>query len=906
MASYKCISCGNIKESEVACSCSECGYRMFPVPYDRKVVLTEEIQKFIQSLFVKDIKDGQLSYFRKELNKKTENNENEDEYEIILKITDDKRFPDFSKIQKYVCSADKTEKFIERLNSSLDNIEKYISTPYQMEYEVDFRGLENFVLGSDERLQKALAVFNVDSEIRKPAFSATKLDYSEIPDNDLLILAKSLVKSLRELVTKIFKFVKINNIYGTAYSKEIKCEFESNENTDFCTVFSKTRDRVEKTIEKKYQVDIFSDGTDELHKMLKVLWNGINVIMQAPILTKTFRFSYNGESCFKTEFYEKLICDIAYRYSFINDTVLSATYFADKNETELFDLYIKMIELDYKGIFGVNKSKISVPGKHEEQLNKLIGLSGIKESIKKIKAYAINNKGKEALNLHMCFYGNPGTGKTEVARIIAGILHENKILPTDKVVEVDRGDLIGQYVGETPQKTMSKIEEAMGGVLFIDEAYSLVPKDLGFDYGHEAVATLIKAMEDKRGKFCVILAGYKNQMLDMIASNPGFKSRIQFELDFPNYSKEELQDITSLMLRKREYKVTDVAMQKILDITDVKRREPNFANAREIRNILDGVIMCQNLRALGTDDNELGIVDVNKYIEDSKINLPIGVSSKKIMTAEEELDELIGLDSVKRMVRKIKAFAKKNKNTPDFNLHMCFYGNPGTGKTEVARILSSILYDAGVLAEAKLVETDSHGLIGQYVGETAPKTQAKISDAMGGVLFIDEAYGLANTGESSKNYGSEAIEVLLKNMEDNRGKFCVILAGYKNEIKTMISMNPGLASRIQFNLDFPDYTREELGQIAKKFLAKKSYVINESALDLLLNVVEYYRNFDNFANARTVRNILDQVIMNQNLRTEDDESDDRNIIRCDVEDYIADEDIDINNTPIDNKRIGFV
>ena len=211
-----------------------------------------------------------------------------------------------------------------------------------------------------------------------------------------------------------------------------------------------------------------------------------------------------------------------------------------------------------------------------------------------------------------------------------------------------------------------------------------------------------------------------------------------------------------------------------------------------------------------------------------------------------------------------------------------------------------------MLAEAKLVETDSHGLIGQYVGETAPKTQAKISDAMGGVLFIDEAYGLANTGESSKNYGSEAIEVLLKNMEDNRGKFCVILAGYKNEIKTMISMNPGLASRIQFNLDFPDYTREELGQIAKKFLAKKSYVINESALDLLLNVVEYYRNFDNFANARTVRNILDQVIMNQNLRTEDDESDDRNIIRCDVEDYIADEDIDINNMPTDNKRIGFV
>ena len=534
----------------------------------------------------------------------------------------------------------------------------------------------------------------------------------------------------------------------------------------------------------------------------------------------------------------------------------------------------------------------------------MIGLAGIKESIKKIKAYALSNKDSDALNLHMCFYGNPGTGKTEVARIIAGILYENKILPTKKVIEVDRSDLVGEYLGETPQKTMDVIDSAMGGVLFIDEAYSLAPKDVKFDYGHEAVAALIKAMEDRRGKFCVILAGYKNQMLDMISTNPGFKSRIQFQLDFPNYSREEMRSIASLMLTSKKYTANDAAIQKMLDITDVKRREPNFANAREIRNIIDGVIMCQNLRTLGTENTEIGITDVNKYIEDNNINLPLGSVSNKILTAEEELEQLVGLDSVKRMVKKIKAYAKRNKNEADFNLHMCFYGNPGTGKTEVARILSSILYEAGVLAEAKLIETDAHGLIGKVVGETAPKTQGKISDAMGGVLFIDEAYGLTNSA-TNQSYGEEAIEVLLKNMEDHRGKFCTILAGYKKEIKDMLDSNPGFESRIQFTLDFPDYNREELGQIATKFLTKKKYTIDTSALELLLDVAEYYRNRDNFANARTVRNILDQVIMNQNLRTEDDE-DDGTIILSDVEDFIADEDIDLKNSSKGTNKIGFI
>ena len=904
---YKCICCGHERNNDKQCTCPECGYKMYSAPFERKKVLIVDIQNFIKSLMLNQVDDDSFSCYRKKQKQKAKKEDSEIS-DIILKSEDDCRFPGFVKIQHFVCSADRTEKFIERLNDSLEQIENYISSEYQQKYEIDFSGLIETVEESDETISKVLNVFGENFNTEKIIIPEAVLDYSESPDEELLAKAKELINILHELASKIHKFIKHNNIYGTAYSKKFIVKNVTEEHIDYVNVLTKAVDKTQKILDKKYMVDIFSDGTDELYEMLRALWNSIGLIMNAPILEKTYVYTFNDENLCEKDFKDRLIDYVNKRYAVIYNTVLATDFFDAKTEDELFNLYNKMIGCDANGYFGVNKFSLLIPGKNEAKLQKLIGLSSIKESVRKIKAYALNNKDSEALNLHMCFYGNPGTGKTEVARIIAGILYENKILPSDRVVEVDRSGLVSQYFGATTEKTKNVIESAMGGVLFIDEAYALGNNSDNSitDYGREAIDTLVKAMEDYRGKFCVIFAGYKNQMLDMISINPGLRSRIQFELEFPNYSRAELKEIGELMLEKRRYVISETAMQKILDITDIRRREPNFANAREVRNLLDGIIMCQNLRCVGTEDNELGIIDVNKYIEDSDIKLPTEISSSKILTPEEELDNLIGLDSVKRMVKKIKAYAKKNKNEADFNLHMCFYGNPGTGKTEVARIISGILYNAGILSEAKLIETDSHGLIGKFVGETAPKTQSKISDAMGGVLFVDEAYGLVNSvSTSGNNYGDEAIEVLLKNMEDHRGRFCVILAGYKREMNELLNSNPGIQSRIQFTLEFPDYSREELEQIALRFLQKKKYVIEPDALSLLSDVTEYYRNRENFANARTVRNILDQVIMNQNLRTEDTEED-NTIILCDVEDYLSDEGIDITRTPCSTQRIGFV
>ena len=895
MATYKCISCGETKESESSCSCPMCGYRMFEMPYIRKDIILSEIENFISHLQVKQVMREDLIFEEKE--------------------KDDHRFPNYDKILQYVSSQSKTEAFLNNLLETAEQLKRHFTENFSKTYPVSFENLDGIVQQYDEVLCKAAQIIvpEMPIEMRTIQWEKVSLAYTETQNKYLWFSASELIDLIEQLAKKIVKFIKVNNLYGNSHKYHPgKRSGKFTDKTDFKDELEIAIAEAEKVLAKKYIVDIMDDGSEELKEMLTCLWHSIEVIMCAPLFIKNYEYLTQAGGLSEAELFAQIAAMLRERYREYNRTVNIAENVGDKTEDQIFEVYRELILIDKFGFLVPLGTTLVNIGESEQKLNELIGLSGIKESVKKIKAYALANRGSENLNIHMCFLGNPGAGKTEVARYIAGILYENKILPTNKVVEVDRSGLVSQYFGATAEKTSRVIASAMGGVLFIDEAYALGNNgDHGLtDYGKEAIDTLVKAMEDYRGKFCVIFAGYKNEMQKMIDINPGLKSRIQFMLDFPNYSRDELQSITQLMLQHRGYSMGESAMSRILDVTDIKRKDPNFANAREIRNILDQVIMCQNMRCAGTEDHEIGIVDVNKYIQDAKVNLPTtgDGAQKKVLTGEEELDQLIGLDSVKRMVKKIKAYAKRNKGEEGFNLHMCFYGNPGTGKTEVARILSRILYDAGVLNEAKLVETDGHGLLGKFVGETAPKTEAKINEAMGGVLFIDEAYALVGahtaTGGAT-NYGEEAIAVLLKEMEDHRGQFCAILAGYKDEMRSMLSKNPGFESRIQFTLDFPDYSREELGQIAVVFLNKKKYTIDSAALELLLDVAEHYRGQKNFANARTIRNILDQVIMNQNLRTEDTE-DDSTIIRSDVEDYIADENINLHKKANNSSKIGFI
>ena len=297
-----------------------------------------------------------------------------------------------------------------------------------------------------------------------------------------------------------------------------------------------------------------------------------------------------------------------------------------------------------------------------------------------------------------------------------------------------------------------------------------------------------------------------------------------------------------------------------------------------------------------------------KPVKESMVDLPLEVDPngpkptikippkdtppKKILKGEEKLNNLIGLASVKKEILKMKAIFKKFKTTPDkANLNMVFYGNPGTGKTEVARIIADILHEDGLLPSNKCIEVDSSGLIGEYVGHTAIKTHDVVKNALGGVLFIDEAYMLSGGKVSGGGgFGEEAITALLKDMEDHRGELCIILAGYKEQMEKMMEVNPGFKSRINRYIDFPDYDLDELRQIAMLMYKNKGYEMEDDSLDETIKILSLFRHQPNFANAREVRNLLESIYEIQALRTSE-EPNNMLITLADVKEYEKDHNI---------------
>ena len=238
----------------------------------------------------------------------------------------------------------------------------------------------------------------------------------------------------------------------------------------------------------------------------------------------------------------------------------------------------------------------------------------------------------------------------------------------------------------------------------------------------------------------------------------------------------------------------------------------------------------------------------------------------------QELDELIGLGSVKTEVRSLANFVRLQKEreakglkTAKVSYHLVFYGSPGTGKTTVARIVGRIYKDLGVLKKGHTVETDRAGLCGQYVGQTGPKTDSVIAKALDGVLFIDEAYSLVPEGGAGNDYGQEAISTILKRMEDYRDRLVVIVAGYKNEMQRFIDSNPGLQSRFNRYIDFPDYTGTELTDIFKMYMKKNQYTLSketEAYLKERFNYAVAHKD-RNFGNARYARNVFEKSIQAQ-------------------------------------------
>ncbi len=523
-----------------------------------------------------------------------------------------------------------------------------------------------------------------------------------------------------------------------------------------------------------------------------------------------------------------------------------------------------------------DKENIVLSGNPLDELNNLIGLKTVKKEIESIRNLVKVQQLRQSQGLpmttmsyHLVFTGNPGTGKTTVARIVAQIFKELGVLSKGQLIEVKSSDLIAGYAGQTAIKTHDVIKSAIGGVLFIDEAYTLVDKGGQGGYGQEAIDTLLKEMEDHRDDLIVIVAGYDNLMSDFIDSNPGLKSRFNKYIHFDDYTAEELNSIFVSMCEKNKYLVDDHAREVVKEyFSDLStKKEDNFGNGRDVRNFFEKTITKQANRVAELADaslEDLMTITSNDIDWDSKTD------AVSVDEALAELDGLIGLDTVKKEIRSLVDLVKVQKmrreqglSTPKLSLHMVFSGNPGTGKTTVARCVAGIYKALGLLSEGQLVETDRAGLVAGYVGQTAEKTKKVIKKAIGGVLFIDEAYTLASKG--SNDFGQEAIDTLLKEMEDNRDNLVVIIAGYDDQIGDFISSNPGLESRFNRYIHFDDYLTDELLQIFKNYCVRNQYQLAPDAERYLVGYFDIISGAV-IGNGRGVRNIFEKTVNAQASR----------------------------------------
>ena len=512
------------------------------------------------------------------------------------------------------------------------------------------------------------------------------------------------------------------------------------------------------------------------------------------------------------------------------------------------------------------------------KLDGMVGLASVKKEISNLAAFLNLQIRRGESNTfqgkHYVFTGNPGTGKTTVARIMADVFRSLGILSRGQLVEADRSKLVAGYSGQTAIKTNQLIDSAMGGVLFIDEAYTLKSNDQD-SFGSEAIDTLLKRLEDDRGKFICIVAGYTDNMHDFIDTNPGLKSRFTQTIHFEDYKPDELTQIFINLASGKKFTVDEETRGAIHRQFEqlYLRRDKNFGNAREARRIFDQAVERQSQRLI-TEMNNPNFTNEDMY-RITVADLAVG-QSEKIRPLDEvlnELDDFIGMLSVKNMIRRLAVqsmFMKQRAalgagKVQQMAMNFILTGNPGTGKTSIARKMGEVLQSMEILPTSRVIEASRATLVGKYMGETPKIVNNMCDKAMGGILFIDEAYTLSAENDP---YGKEAIDTLMKRMEDDRGKFVVVAAGYRDEMENFLAVNPGLASRFSHKMHIDDYTADELSEIYIKMASKDNYKLSDEAKSRLLDVTAHmvYNKNKNFGNAREMRNLLDSTIQQLSLR----------------------------------------
>ena len=430
------------------------------------------------------------------------------------------------------------------------------------------------------------------------------------------------------------------------------------------------------------------------------------------------------------------------------------------------------------------------------------------------------------------------------------------------VIAENRAALVAEYEGQTAPKTNNMIDRALDGVLFIDEAHTLIREGGNDPFGDEAVRTLVARIERERKRLCVIFAGYPSPVRRLIAQDDGLKSRVKSEIMFDDYSPSELFEIFKLMARKKELENllpiasdTMAGIEKVLKAMYDTRNPDDWGNAREVRILLDNLYESYAVRIdQGIGEKRVLRVDIPELYQDY-IDMTLDVD--KLLT---EINRLIGLMPVKKFIdelvnqvrldqlREPKGLQRAERRM----MHMLFIGNPGTGKTTVARLMGKILKGLGLLPQGHVVAITGADLIESHVG--LEKAKQKVREALGGILFIDELYGLSK-GSLGETYGADVINnILVPAMTDHKERLVVIGAGYNKDMDAFLQANIGLRSRFVHCINFPDFTANDLLLVFERYAERQGFRLDESGREAMVAALNGLsaNKPDHFGNARTV------------------------------------------------------
>ncbi len=499
-----------------------------------------------------------------------------------------------------------------------------------------------------------------------------------------------------------------------------------------------------------------------------------------------------------------------------------------------------------------------------EKLEKLYITEQSKNTLKKIIEYMRKySEGieKQYIPFNICIYSNNKETMYSIVDIISDTVTFFSYIKRGTTIETSF------YNIEKPEQ-IEEIYSKKNSVVVLKDFEGILAKEKEFK--DRFLHNMKENLEENQEDFLTILISKTPETIEQAMQSDMLEKYFEFKIESTNIDVQDVyQEVLSKL--KESSKITDEASIKLLDYIAATYPKTNLSFP-EYRDKL-----CNKI--LFSKDQEITENDLPKYEQEKSMN--------EIFA---DLNNLVGLENIKQVLKdlvdliELKNKTKDDLKIKDINLHMVFLGNPGTGKTTVARIIAEMLYNLKYIKQNKLIEVSSKDLVAEYVGQTAPKTMAVIERALGGVLFVDEAYSLASEEGSGNSFNKEAIATLIQAMENYRDNLVVIFAGYTKEMQAFLNANSGIVSRIGYTLDFKDYTSEELLKIFEGMVKKAGFSITKEACDEVVKVIDKYRNTKNFGNARFARNLYEKTIIKHasNTRGKKAKKDLKTIVKEDI------------------------